>query len=152
MKNKLYISKTVKLAFVFLLSIVIFILYLFIPKLQGFEVTAVVLDTAEAAAGVWCCGFFLLFFCVCDCFGVLIHHCFRRYRRLKHPEKPLTVREQAQDLRDLPDEKLVALVKQNKRPVDPMSALVSEMVSALSRSMSDRVPPRSDEGGDQHEN
>lgn len=151
MKNKLHISKTVKLAFVFLLSIVIFILYLFIPKLQGFEVTAVVLETAEAAAGVWCCGFFLLFFCVCDCFAALFHRCFRRYRRMKHPEKPLTVREQAQDLRDLPDEKLVALVKQ-KKLFDPLLSFLPSMFSNLACSMSDLVPPRSDEGGDQHEN
>lgn len=147
MKNKLHISKTVKLAFVFLLSIVIFILYLFIPKLQGFEVTAEVLDTAEAAVGFWLCGFILLFFCVCDSFSALLHRCLRKYRRLKHPEKPLTMREQAQDLRDLPDEKLVALVKQ-KKPMDPMASILSGMLSSLTRSMSDLVPPRSDEGGD----
>lgn len=147
MKNKLHISKTVKLAFTVLFFIVLIILHLLIPKLQGFEVTAEALETTEATVAVWYCGLILLFVYVTELCLALVNRLLRKYRRLKHPEKPLTMREQAQDLRDLPDEKLVALVKQ-KKPMDPMASILSGMLSSLTRSMSDLVPPRSDEGGD----
>ena len=152
MKNKLHFSKTVKLAFLFLFSVIVLIVSFFSIKISGIELTWETVNSDYVQLGYWMCGYFLACCFACYSFVALVDRLLRKFRRLKHPEKPLTVREQAQDLRDLPDEKLVALVKQ-KKPVDPMASVLSNMFSNLfSYSMSDFAPPRSDEGGDHHEN